>query len=97
MKYDNKLGFESKVKEKKEELAQLKNKINNNRLMFRLEPSIGPTLSNLFQKGITEQDILGISQVVELCSNNTVFSGSSPGYPFLILKMKINKKNTGKL
>ncbi len=50
--YDNKLGFESKVKEKKMELDQLKNKINNNRLMFRLEPSIGPTLSSLFKRAL---------------------------------------------
>ena len=74
--YDDKLGFDSKVKEKEEELAQLKNKINHNRLMFRLEPSIGPTLSNLFQKGVTEQDIVGISQLVELCSNNNVHMDS---------------------
>ena len=67
--YDDKLGFESDVEEKKEELAQLKDKINNNRLMFRLEPSIGPTLSNLFQKGITEHDIIGINQLVELYTN----------------------------
>jgi hypothetical protein len=77
--YDNKLGFDSKIKEKKEELDQLKNKIIHDRLMFRLEPSIGPTLSNLFQIGITEQDIIGITQLVEICSNNTVYSGSSPG------------------
>ena len=75
--YDDKLGFDSKVEEKEEELAQLKNKINHNRLMFRLEPSIGPTLSNLFQKGITEQDILGISQLVQLCTNNTGYTDSS--------------------
>ena len=47
--------------------------------MLRLQPSIGPALSNLFQKGITEHDIIGISQLVELCSNNTVNSDSSPG------------------
>ena len=38
--------------------------------MFRLEPSIGPTLSSLLQKGMTEQDILGISQLVQLYTNN---------------------------
>jgi len=55
--------------------------------MFRLEPSIGPTLSNLFQKGITEQDILGISQLVQLCSNDTDSSLlSGPNY-------KIENKN----
>jgi hypothetical protein len=87
--YDDKLGFESKIIEKKEELAQLKNKINNNRLMYRLEPSIGLTLSNLFQVGITERDIIGISQVVELCTNNTDSSSvSSPNY------QNENKNNT---
>jgi predicted DNA-binding protein YlxM (UPF0122 family) len=87
--YDNKLGFEFKVKEKEEELAQLKNKINYNRLMFRLEPSIGPTISNLFQKGMTEQDIIGISQLVQLCTNNTDSSPvSGPNY-----KIE-NKSNT---
>jgi hypothetical protein len=75
--YDDKLGFESNVEEKKEELAQLKNKINHNRLMFRLEPSIGPTLSHLLQKGITEQDIIGISQLVQLYQNNTGYTDSS--------------------
>ena len=68
--YDDKLGFESKVNEKKEELAQLNNKIIRDRFLFRLEPSIGPTLSNLLQKGITEQDIISINQLVELCTNN---------------------------
>jgi hypothetical protein len=90
--YDDKLGFESKINEKKEELAQIKNKINNNRLMFRLEPSIGPTLSNLFQVGITDRDIICISQVVELCTNNTGYadpsSVSGPNY------QNENKNNT---
>jgi hypothetical protein len=36
--------------------------------MFKLEPSIGPTLFNLVQNGMTEQDNLGISQLVELCT-----------------------------
>ena len=45
--------------------------------MFRLEPSIGPTLSNIFQKGVTEQDIVGISQLVALCSNNNLHADSS--------------------
>ena len=75
--YDDKLRFDSKVKEKEEEFDQLKNKINHNRLMFRLEPSIGPTLTNLLQKGITEQDILGISQLVQLYQNNTGYTNSS--------------------
>jgi hypothetical protein len=75
--YDDKLGFESKVKEKKEELAQLNNKIFKDRFLFRLEHSIGPTLSRLLQKGITEQDIIDINQLVELCTNNNTEYGES--------------------
>jgi hypothetical protein len=68
--YDTKLGFESKVKEKREELVVLNNQINSSRQILWFTPLIGPTLSNLFQKGIGEQDIIGINQLVETCSNN---------------------------
>ncbi|MER5174222.1 MAG: hypothetical protein ABJB76_12545 [Candidatus Nitrosocosmicus sp.] len=78
--YDDKLGFESKVQEKKEELAQLNNKITRNSILFQLQPSIGPTLSNLIQKGITEQDIIDINQLIEICTNNnTVYIDSILG------------------
>jgi hypothetical protein len=40
---------------------------------------IGPSLSYLFQKGICEQDIIGISQLVEICTINTDFSNSGLG------------------
>jgi hypothetical protein len=68
--YDTKLGFESKIKEKREELVVLNNQINASRQILWFTPIIGPSLSNLFQKGLCEQDILGINQLVETCSNN---------------------------
>ncbi len=68
--YDTKLGFESKLKEKREELVVLNNQINSSRQILWFTPLIGPSLSNLFQKGIGEQDIIGINQLVETCSNN---------------------------
>jgi hypothetical protein len=68
--YDTKLGFESKIKEKREELVVLNNQINASRQILWFTPLIGPSLSNLFQKGLCEQDILGINQLVETCSNN---------------------------
>ena len=68
--YDTKLGFESKVKEKREELVVLNNQINSSRQILWFTALIGPSLSNLFQKGIGEQDIMGINQLVETCSNN---------------------------
>ncbi len=73
--YDDKLGFESKVQEKRDELVQLNKEINKNRQILRVSPFIGSALSNLFQKGIGEQDIIGINQLLEAhTNNNTVFS-----------------------
>jgi len=40
---------------------------------------IGPSLAYLFQKGISEQDIVGISQLVEICTINTDCSNSGVG------------------
>jgi hypothetical protein len=77
--YDNILGFEAKVNEKKNELAKLNKELNNSRQILRFTPWIGPSLSNLFQKGISEQDIIGINQLVEICINNTNFSNSNIG------------------
>ena len=68
--YDTKLGFESKVKEKRDELVVLNKQLNASRQILSFTPLIGPSLSNLFQKGIGEQDIIGINQLVETCSNN---------------------------
>ncbi|MER5176113.1 MAG: hypothetical protein ABJB76_04275 [Candidatus Nitrosocosmicus sp.] len=77
--YDTKLGFESKVQEKRDELALLNKEINNNRQILRVSPFIGSTLSNLFQKGMGEQDIIGINQLLELHTNNNIsFSSAGP-------------------
>ena len=48
----------------------MNNQINASRQILWFTPLIGPSLSNLFQKGIGEQDIVGINQLVETCSNN---------------------------
>ena len=48
--YDTKLGFGSKVNEKREELVVLNNQINASRQILWFIPLIGPSLSNLFQK-----------------------------------------------
>ena len=42
--------------------------------MLQVTPFIGPFLSNLFQKGVGEQDIIDINQLVEICTSNANFS-----------------------
>ena len=74
--YDNKLGFESKVTEKRKELDLLNNQVTNCQTILRLNPFIGPTIFSLFQKGINEQDIISINQLVEVCSNDPVLKNS---------------------
>jgi len=62
--YDNKLGFELKVKEKKDELVLSNNQLNSNRAILQMQPVVGPALSSLFQRGISEQEIIKINQMV---------------------------------
>ena len=77
--YDDKLGFESKVNEKRDELVLVNRELSNSRQILWFIPLVGPSLSNLFQKGIGEQDIIGINQLVETCTGNTNFSNSVTG------------------
>jgi hypothetical protein len=92
--YDNKLGLEKKVKDLKDELALLNNQVIYNRAILQSQPSVGPILSNLFQKGMTEQDILVISQIVDFYANNTDFSNSSNEYQNEINHKEKNKGNS---
>jgi hypothetical protein len=92
--YDNKLGLEKKVKDLKDELALLNNQVIYNRAILQSQPSVGPILSNLFQKGMTEQGILVISQIVDFYANNTDFSNSSNEYQNEINHKEKNKGNS---
>ncbi|MDQ6723094.1 MAG: hypothetical protein M3Z01_02345 [Thermoproteota archaeon] len=69
--YDNKLGFESKVQEKKSELFHLKNQLNSDRLAIQLQPSIVPTLQNLFQNGVIEEDIINMNHLITKFAKNS--------------------------
>ncbi len=71
--YDYKLGFEIKVK-KKNELVLLNNQITDYQIKLQMTPFVGPTLFSLFQKGINEQDIININQLVEINFNDDSFN-----------------------
>jgi hypothetical protein len=78
--YDNKFGFEIKVQEKKKEIYQLKNQLNADRLALQLQPFVGTVLQNLFQNGVSEEDIINMNDLVSKFSQN---SGSiRDGFPF---------------
>ena len=92
--YDDKLGFESKVNEKRGELVLVNRELSNSRQILWFTPLVGPSLSNLFQKGIGEQDIIGINQLVETCTGNTNFSNSVTCSRLVLKKKTIPKIKT---
>ena len=67
--YHDKFLLEDKVKEKRNELSQIKQELNNSRLALQLTPFVGTTLHYLFQNGISESDIISISQLVTESAN----------------------------
>ena len=69
--YDNKLGFEFKVQEKKNEILNLKNQLNADRLALQSIPYIVPSLQNLFQNGVTEEDIINMNHLVIKLAKNS--------------------------
>jgi hypothetical protein len=78
--YDNKLGFETKIKEKQDEFVILNNKVIDCRTIIQSQKSTGGALSNLFQKGMTESDIISINSLVEVCTKSDIdFSNSKFG------------------
>jgi hypothetical protein len=88
--YDSKVGFEKKVNQTRGDLAQINKEITSSRQNLFVNPLVGPSLSNLLQKGIGEQDIIKINQLVEICTNNIDFSNriKEPSYLTQNLKDK---------
>ena len=63
--YYNKLKFQDRVKEKRNELVMLNSQLNINRHNLSLQPVIGPLLLSLYKKGITEQEITDMNQLFQ--------------------------------
>ncbi len=68
--YDSLLGFDYKIKEKQDELVLLNDKVIYCRTVLQLQSSIGPALSNLLQKGVTESDIINMNYLVTVFANS---------------------------
>jgi len=76
--YDNKLGFETKMKEIKDEISSSIVQIFNYRTILQSQPITGSVLSDLFQKEMNEYDIININHLIKICT-----------IPILTLKIKI--------
>lgn len=62
--YDNKIGFEKKVEEKKTELVQTENKLAVDQGCLQLQPFIGPILNDFLRIGFTLEDIKNIHMLI---------------------------------
>ena len=63
--YDDKLGFESKIENSRDEFNRLNSEANRLRVALMAHPMIGGALSRLFIKGVREQDIIAAADLFE--------------------------------
>ena len=66
--YDDKLGFELKLNKLRADIANVNLNLDHSRIALFVQPLVGPSLQRLLSKGLVEQDI------VELV--NILFEGS---------------------
>jgi hypothetical protein len=70
--YHEKFLMEDKIKEKRKEVVQTQQELNNNRLALQLTPFVGTTLQHLFLNGIGENDIISINKIVTDFANGAL-------------------------
>ena len=64
--YDVKLGFEPQIEKLKIEIQNIRKKLEKELQRVQVQPFIGPVITGLLQRGLTEHDIL---KVADICHN----------------------------
>jgi len=64
--YNTKLGFEPQIEKLKIEIQNLRKKLEKELQRVKVQPFIGPVITGLLQRGLTEHDIL---KVADVCHN----------------------------
>jgi hypothetical protein len=75
--YDDKLGFESKQETLQAEVNRLLEEGGRLRMESLMLPLVGPSLTKLVQRGVSEQNIVDIAELLKNDSSNTGKKGSS--------------------
>lgn len=75
--YDSKLGFEIKIKELKATMDKLKDEIPNYKLNLQLQYHISGLLMHLLNNGITNEDIINMSQLVVSLQNSNFLAADT--------------------
>jgi FtsZ-binding cell division protein ZapB len=73
--YDDKLGLESKIDKLRTEVNRLIQEEARLRMQLSILPSIGPLLMILIQRGVSEQDIVDIAELLKNDANITSSNG----------------------
>jgi hypothetical protein len=68
--YDNRLGLESKIKLLQIEIEHLNNKVQENQYHLLLQNAAAPNLVTLYSKGLTNNDIIDITNLVLALENS---------------------------
>jgi cell division protein FtsB len=77
--YDDKLGFELQLNKLRSEIAIVNINLNVLRTALLAQPLVGPSLQRLFSRGIVEQDIVELANLLERSNAvNGSGSGNSP-------------------
>jgi hypothetical protein len=74
--YDKNLNFESKFNNHQADVHKLKQRESELRSQIMTLQCVGPSLDALFQKGVTEQDIVDIAGLLDSGTSNTGSFGS---------------------
>ena len=64
--YDTKLGFEPQIEKLKIEIQNLRKELEKELQRVKVQPPVGPVITGLLQRGLTEHDIL---KVADICHN----------------------------
>jgi uncharacterized protein (UPF0335 family) len=75
--YDSKLGFETKIKELKSTMDKLKDEIPNYKINFQIQCSVAGLLMHLLNNGITNEDIINMSQLVISLQNSNFLAAET--------------------
>jgi hypothetical protein len=62
--YDNKLGFETKIKELSAKIDELENEIPHHKSNLLIQSQVASLLLHLANNGVTNEDIINMSQLV---------------------------------
>ena len=62
--YDDKLGFELKLNKLRSDIATVNSNLNLSRIALFAQPLVGPSLQRLLSKGLVEQDIVELVNIL---------------------------------